>query len=50
METSAIRNKLHEYIDIADERKLQAIYTILEDEIEYILKEDEIAIFASIYA
>ncbi len=45
METSAIRNKLHEYIDTADERKLQAIYTILEDEIGYTFNEDEIAIF-----
>ena len=47
METSAIRNKLHEYIDTADERKLQAIYTILEDEIEdaYIFNEEEIALF-----
>lgn len=47
METSAIRNKLHEYIDTADERKLQAIYTILEDEIEdsHIFSEEEIALF-----
>jgi len=47
METSVIRNKLHEYIDTADERKLQAIYTILEDEIEdtYIFNEEEIVLF-----
>lgn len=46
METSAIRNKLHEYIDTADESKLQAIYTILEDSMEdnYTFNEDEIAI------
>ncbi len=30
----ALRNKLHEYIDIADERKLKAIYVMLEQEIE----------------
>lgn len=33
METNAIREKLHQYIDAADERKIQAIYIILEDEI-----------------
>ena len=34
MEPSSIKQKLHHYIDVADEKKLQAIYTILEDEIE----------------
>ncbi len=34
MESTSIRNKLHEYIDIADERKLEAIYVILESDIE----------------
>jgi len=29
-----IKQKLHHYIDTAEEKKLQAIYTILEDEIE----------------
>lgn len=33
MGTNAIREKLHQYIDAADERKIQAIYIILEDEI-----------------
>lgn len=34
METALLREKLHNYINEADERKLNAIYTILEDEIE----------------
>lgn len=33
-----IKEKLHHYIDSAEERKLQAIYIMLEDEIE--LAED----------
>jgi hypothetical protein len=33
MSTTDIRQKLHEYIRIADERKIKAIYVILEDEI-----------------
>ena len=34
MEAAELRNKLHQYIDAADEHKLQAIYTILENDIE----------------
>ncbi len=33
MTTAAIREKLYDYIRIADERKLKAIYCMLEDEI-----------------
>ena len=33
MDTATIREKLCEYIRVADEKKLQAIYTILVDEI-----------------
>ena len=29
-----IKQRLHQYIDTADENKLEAIYTILENEIE----------------
>ena len=34
MTTAAIRERLYDYIRVADEKKLKAIYTILEDEIE----------------
>ncbi len=30
----SIREKLHEYIEQADEKKIQAIYTLVQDEIE----------------
>ncbi len=30
----AIRNKLYDYIRVADDKKLHAIYNLLEDEIE----------------
>lgn len=32
---TTVREKLHQYIDTAEERKIQAIYVMLEDEIEY---------------
>ena len=34
MSTTDIRQKLHEYIRYADEKKVKAIYVILENEIE----------------
>lgn len=34
MEASGIREKLHRYIEVADEKKIRAIYTILQNEIE----------------
>jgi hypothetical protein len=33
MTTSAVREKLYDYIRVADEKKLKAIYLMLEDEI-----------------
>lgn len=33
METVEIREKLHQYIDLADERKIEAIFIMLEEEI-----------------
>lgn len=34
MTTTAIRNKLYDYIRVAEDKKLQAIYNLLENEIE----------------
>lgn len=34
MRTAAIRNKLYDYIRVADDKKLYAIYNLLENEIE----------------
>lgn len=34
METEVLRHRLLEYIHAAEDRKIQAIYTILEEEIE----------------
>ncbi|TSJ40341.1 addiction module protein [Mucilaginibacter corticis] len=31
MTTAVIREKLHDFIDIADEKKLEAIYSMIED-------------------
>lgn len=47
MSPSEIKKKLHHYIDTADDKKLQAIYTILEDEIEgeYFYSPEEIKMF-----
>lgn len=35
MTTTAIREKLHDYISIADDKEIKAIYTILEDRIDH---------------
>ena len=34
MESAPLRDRLHEYIDRADERKLSAIYILIEDDLE----------------
>jgi hypothetical protein len=34
MTTTAIREKLHNYISIADDKKIKAIYTLLEEQIK----------------
>jgi len=43
MRTAQIRQQLHEYIDTAEDKKLKAIYTLLEDEIadEYELTAEQ---------
>lgn len=40
-----VKDKLHLYIDVADEQKLQAIYTLLEDEINWSYTKEDIALF-----
>lgn len=34
MDTATLKQKLHDYINTAEDKKLEAIYTILENEIE----------------
>ncbi len=34
MSTSAIRQKLHNYLEVADDKKVKAIYTMMEEVIE----------------
>lgn len=34
MSTSAIRQKLHSYLDVADDKKVKALYTMMEEDIE----------------
>jgi hypothetical protein len=34
MDTATIREQLHHYLDVADDRKIEAIYTMVEDEIQ----------------
>ncbi len=42
MTTAAIRQKLYEYIRVADDKKVKAIFTMVEDEIKgYEWSEDE---------
>ncbi|MCE2997448.1 MAG: addiction module protein [Cyclobacteriaceae bacterium] len=44
MTTETIRERLHNYIESAQDNKLKAIYKIVEDEIEgTLLNEDQIA-------
>jgi hypothetical protein len=39
----SLRDKLHQYIDVADEQKLQAIYVLLENEIDWHYTSADIA-------
>ncbi len=34
MTSTAIRQRLHNYLEIADEKKIKAIYTMIEDDVE----------------
>lgn len=39
MNTASIRQQLHGYLEIADDKKLKAIYTMVEDEIKETIVE-----------
>ena len=41
----SLKDKLHLYIETADEQKLQAIYNLLEDEINRSYSKEEIELF-----
>ena len=41
----SLKEKLHLYIETADEQKLQAIYTLLKDEINKGYSKEEIELF-----
>ena len=41
----SLKDKLHQYIDVADEQKLQAIYTLLEDDINWSYTKEDIEQF-----
>jgi putative addiction module component (TIGR02574 family) len=34
MDTTTIRKQLHNYLEVADDKKIKAIYTMMEDEIK----------------
>lgn len=40
MTTATIRNKLHRFIDTIEDRKVKAIYTIFEENIDEEVKEE----------
>lgn len=39
MNTATIRQQLHEYLEVADDKKINAIYTMVEDEIKEVFVE-----------
>ncbi len=39
MTTTNIRQQLHNYLEVADDKKLNAIYTMVEDEIKETMVE-----------
>ena len=34
MDTAAIRQRLHNYLEVADDKKIKALYTIIEKDIQ----------------
>jgi hypothetical protein len=47
MNTAAIRQQLHQYIDVADDKKIEAIYTLLENSNDFkmIYSDEELKMF-----
>lgn len=41
MNSTAIRQKLHNYLEVANDKKIKAIYTTVEDAIEEVEYTDE---------
>jgi len=39
MDTATLRQQLHEYLEVAEDKKINAIYTMVEDEIKGIIVE-----------
>ncbi|HEV2830889.1 MAG TPA: hypothetical protein VGW31_02810 [Hanamia sp.] len=39
MDTASIRQQLHGYLEVADDKKINAIYTMVEDEIKETMVE-----------
>ncbi len=39
MKTANIRQRLHSYLEVADDKKINAIYTMVEDEIKETIVE-----------
>ncbi len=39
MSTAVIRQKIHNYLEVADDKKVKAIYMMMEDEIEETVSE-----------
>jgi len=47
MTTTAIREKLHDFIDVADDKKIEAIYTLLQEQISPVVDWSEDAEFVA---
>jgi hypothetical protein len=45
MNTSALRQQLHQYIDAANDKKIEAIFTLLETELNTVYSPEELKKF-----
>jgi hypothetical protein len=46
MAFEAIRQQLHQYIDVTDDKKIEALYTLLQNDIEqpYVCNSEDLAV------